>query len=95
MSTLAYKKRRSISLLRSLAFNITRNSNQLDIKQSGDLLYSMAVLNFPDENLLYRITTDICKALDNNMKKSSIIGSILTSIGLLRYKNPGKCMYLT
>lgn len=90
MSTLALKKRRSLSLLRSLAFNITKNSEQLNLKQSGDILYSMAVLNFPDENLLNRVAADICDTVSNNNKGSAVVGSILTSLGLLKYKNPGE-----
>lgn len=90
MSTLSQKKRRSTLLLRALAFNITRSPTQLDLKQSSDLLYSMAVLNFPDENLLSKVTNDVCMALEKPITKSSIIGSILTSIGFLRYRNTGK-----
>lgn len=89
MSTLAYKKRRSTPLLRSLAFNITRNMEQLDLKQSADLLYSMATLNFIDENLLQKICRDICAALLESVKSSAVIGSILTSLGHLRYKDKG------
>lgn len=89
MKTLSVKKRRSTVLLRSLAFNITRMPHQLDIKESSDLLYSMAILNFPDENLLAKIANDICLELQKKVEKSSVIGSIITSIGLMKYKNPG------
>lgn len=77
-------------LLRSLSYNITKSMEKLDIKQSADLLYCMAVLNFPDINLLEKISADICAALNvDNFQKSAVIGSILTSVGLLRYKNTG------
>lgn len=89
MSTLSQKKRRSTLLLRALAFNITRSSTKLDLKQSSDLLYSMAVLNFPEENLLTKIANDVCMELETPITKSSVIGSILTSVGFLRYKNAG------
>ncbi|VEN53247.1 unnamed protein product [Callosobruchus maculatus] len=89
MSTLAMKKRRSMLLLRSLAYNITANSTQLDLKQSGDLLYSMSSLNFIDENLLAKVANDICQEIDKAVTtKSSVVGSILTSVGLLKYKDP-------
>ncbi|CAH1176904.1 unnamed protein product [Phaedon cochleariae] len=95
MSALSSKKRRSILLLRSLAYNITGSSELLNLKEAGDLLYSMSTLNFPDENLLSRIAADTCSELENAgselekiARKSSVVGSILTSVGLLRYKNP-------
>nr|CAH7741058.1 unnamed protein product [Callosobruchus chinensis] len=89
MSTLSMKKRRSTLLLRSLAYNISANAAQLDLKQSGDLLYSMSSLNFIDENLLAKVANDICQQINKSVtKKSSVIGSILTSVGLLKYKDP-------
>lgn len=90
MTTLSLKKRRSTLLLRTISFNITRSTHKLNVKQCSDLLYAMAILNFPDENLLARIANDICINLQNIRDKSSIIGSILTSCGLIKYKNPGK-----
>lgn len=89
MSSLALKKRRSLSLLRSLSYNITKNSDQLNLKQSADVLYSMAILNFPDENLLNKVSADVLTMLNSNSKGSAVIGSILTSAGLLKYKNSG------
>lgn len=74
-------------LLRSLSYNITATSEKLNLKESADLLYSITVLNFPDENLLERISDEVCNALPDNSDKSAVVGSILTSVGLLRYKN--------
>lgn len=91
MSTLAQKKRRSMILLRALSFNLTRSSELLDIKQCGDILYSMAVLNFADDNLLRRVCIDVYKGINENLRKSSVLGSILTSLGILKYKDNGKC----
>nr|XP_022919922.1 FAST kinase domain-containing protein 3, mitochondrial [Onthophagus taurus]XP_022919923.1 FAST kinase domain-containing protein 3, mitochondrial [Onthophagus taurus] len=87
MTSLAHKKRRSIVLLRSLAFNITKSSNVLDLKQCGDLLYGMAILNFPDENLLEKVCFDVCKSVNDDLNKSAVIGSVLTSLGVLKYKD--------
>lgn len=86
MQTLASKKRRSTTLLRSLSYNITCCKDTLNLKQCSDLLFSMCVLNFPDENLLTRIGADIIKGLNEDFRKSAVIGSIITSIGLLKYK---------
>lgn len=94
ISSLAEKKRRSIILLRALSFNITRSTSSLDLKQCGDILYSIAVLNFPDENLLQRVCIDACKEINNNLQKSSVLGSILTSLGLLKYKDNSKYLQI-
>lgn len=55
MSSLAAKKRRSLPLLRSLAFNVSSSSDKVDIKQGADVLYASALLNFHDEVRLYFI----------------------------------------
>lgn len=88
MSSLAQKQRRSTSLLRSLAFNVARQTEKLNIKNCADLLYAMAALNFPDDLLLEKTCADLCKCVASN-QKPAVIGSILTSLGLLRYKNTG------
>lgn len=74
--------------MRSLAFNIGRCSERMNIKQCADVLYALAVLNFPDEVLLEKVNTDLRTILITN-EKPSVIGSILTSIGILRYRDPG------
>ncbi|KAJ9598378.1 hypothetical protein L9F63_010900 [Diploptera punctata] len=86
MSTLGQKQRRSTPLLRSLAFNLARQTDKLNIKECADLLYAMAVLNFPDELLLEKICGDLCECVASN-QKPAVIGSVLTSLGLLKYKN--------
>lgn len=92
MSTLAQKKRRSTPLLRSLAYNISRSTTKLDLKQCADLLYSMTILNFPEAVLLERISNDTIEGLETNTDRSAVVGSILTSIGLLRYRDPGNAL---
>mgnify|MGYP005984562143 FL=1 len=93
MTTLTVKKRRSVLLLRTLAYNITASGEQLDLKQSADLLYSMCHLNFIDENLLSKICTDVTFELKKDIEKSAVIGSIVTSLGLLKYKNCGSWLF--
>lgn len=93
MSALAQKKRRSTPLLRSLAYNISNNSEQLDLKQCADLMYAMAVLNFPDTVLIGRISMDVQSGLALNKDKPAAVGSIITSLGLLKYRDAGKWMF--
>ncbi|XP_018334275.2 uncharacterized protein LOC108743267 isoform X2 [Agrilus planipennis] len=85
---LASKKRRSVSLLRSISFNISRSQEHLDLKQCADLLFGAASLNYIDDILLDKICRDICSQLKENKRGSAVIGSILTSLGLIRYKDP-------
>lgn len=87
MSSLAAKKRRSITLLRAIAYNISGSSTNLDLKQASDLLFAMAVLNFPDPVLTDRICSDVQSVLPLNKEKSAVVGSVLTSLGLLRYRD--------
>lgn len=79
--------------MRSLAFNIGRCSEKMDIKQCADVLYALAVLNFPDEVLLEKVGTDLRSVLSTN-DRHSVIGSILTSIGILRFRDPGNFYYI-
>ncbi|KAH8382043.1 hypothetical protein KR009_001560 [Drosophila setifemur] len=87
MSTLAQRKRRSTPLLRSLAFNISSASETLDLKQSADVLYAMSTLNFQDSVLGAKVCADVQAALPKNLDKSAVVGSIITSLGILRYRD--------
>lgn len=93
MSTLAQRKRRSTPLLRSLAFNISSASDQLDLKQSADVLYAMSMLNFQDSVLGAKVCADVQTALPKNSEKSAVVGSIITSLGIMRYRDLGKYKY--
>lgn len=90
MSTLAQRKRRSTPLLRSLAFNISSSSDQLDLKQAADVLYAMSTLNFQDSVLGAKVCADVQTALPKNTERSAVVGSVLTSLGIMRYRDLGK-----
>ena len=90
---LAYKKQRSLTLLRSLSFNITKKPDVLHMKQISDLMFSMANLNFYDENLLARLSNDIQKVLHDGEEKKFVV-SIATSLGFLKYKDNGSCVFI-
>ncbi|KAL1509485.1 hypothetical protein ABEB36_004210 [Hypothenemus hampei] len=88
-TTLSIKRRRSTLLLRTLAFNVASSKEQLDIKQCADLFYSISSLNFYDENLFEKAANDVIQNLqEKSIGKSAVVGSVLTSVGLLKYKNP-------
>lgn len=90
MSTLAARKRRSTPLLRSLAFNISSATEHLDLKQCADVFFAMASLNFQDSVLAAKVCADIQVALPKNTDKSAVVGSILTSLGILKYRDLGE-----
>lgn len=86
MSSLATRQRRVKPLLQTLADNISNTKTKLGIKNIADVLYSMARLNFRNELLLKKLSSDLQIVIEN-VDQSPIIGSILTSIGMLRYRN--------
>lgn len=88
MKSLSQRKRRSTPLLRSLAYNMSSKEQKLDMKQCADVLYSMASLNFPDPVLIAKICDDIQLGMKEPLEKSSVIGSITTSLALLKYRDP-------
>lgn len=87
-SSLARKKNRSIIVLKSLASTISSHTYRLNLKECSDLLFAIASLNFIDEQLLCRISIDILAQLDTNLDKKAVVGSIVTSLGFLKYKDP-------
>ncbi|KAL0117473.1 hypothetical protein PUN28_010355 [Cardiocondyla obscurior] len=86
IASLREQGKRNTPLLKMLSYNIVKYNTALDLKQCATLLYSMAVLNFPDKVLLEKITSDllVCASQSNN---AAINKSIITSLGFLRYKN--------
>ncbi|XP_008204920.1 FAST kinase domain-containing protein 4 isoform X1 [Nasonia vitripennis] len=86
LSTLAAKQKRTTPLLRMLTSEIANTKENLNIKQLGDILYSVAVLNFYDEVLMKKVSKDLYTAIPSN-ERHAVIGSILTSLGVLRYRN--------
>lgn len=88
MKNLAIKKRRSTPLLRSLAYNMSSKEHHLDLRQCADVLYSMASLNFPDPVLLGKVCENVQENMKNPVENSSFVGSIITSIAILKYREP-------
>lgn len=94
-SSLARKKSRSIVVLKALASTISSHPDKMNLKECSDLLFAMTSLNFIDEMLLSRISLDIERSLDKNMQKSAVVGSIVTSMGFLKFKDPNLLDSLT
>lgn len=96
MKNLALKKRRSAPLLQSLAVNICGKEERLNLKQCSDVLYALATLNFTDVSLLSKICDDIqVKLKESEVRKSSIIGSMLKSLALIKTRDIGVLDCLT
>ncbi|XP_015120725.1 FAST kinase domain-containing protein 4 [Diachasma alloeum] len=83
---LAVRQRRPRPLLRGLAENIMKSSTSLTIKNVADILYSMARLNFVEEDLLVKLSEGLREKIPG-VRQSPIIGSILTSLGMMRYRD--------
>ncbi|XP_046824937.1 FAST kinase domain-containing protein 4 [Vespa crabro] len=86
LKKLSYTNNRNIPLLKALSLNIALYSDQLNIRMCGDILYSLAILNYPEESLLEKIMSTLLKEIDRN-DYGSIVSSIVNSIRLLKYKN--------
>ncbi|XP_065334990.1 FAST kinase domain-containing protein 3, mitochondrial [Cloeon dipterum] len=86
MTALASKKSRTVPILQALSTNICEMQQNLSVKQASDLLYALALLNFPDESLLDKIQQGLQENLAQN-KQPAPVGSALTSIGILRYRD--------
>lgn len=80
------KQRRIKPLLNAIAYNINQSQTQLTIKNISDILYCMAMLSFPDPGLLCKLVNDLKGSL-KTISQSSMIGSIITSLGILRYRD--------
>ncbi|XP_055325601.1 FAST kinase domain-containing protein 4 [Sitodiplosis mosellana] len=94
-ASLARKKTRSIEVLKTLASTISGHTGKLNLKECSDILFAMTSLNFIDEMLLCRISMDINRGLPKNLDKTAVVGSIVTSLGFLKYKEPALLDNLT
>ncbi|KAL6422069.1 hypothetical protein ACFW04_010850 [Cataglyphis niger] len=86
IESLREQGKRHTPLLRMLSYNIVKYNLTLTMQQSANLLYSMAVLNFPDKVLLEKITSDLLECIPKSTNAVTNT-SIITSLGFLRYKN--------
>lgn len=88
LKNLALKKRRSTPLLNSLSINISGKEERLNLKQCSDVLFAVATLNFTERSLIAKICDDIQVSLkEMEIKRSSIIGSTLKSLAILKIRD--------
>lgn len=92
LSALAQQRARSLSLLRQLSYSISSHKNKMNLKECSDVFYASTVLNFHDALLLTRASMDtiaVLENIDSTNLKAAPIGSIIKSIGFLKFKETG------
>lgn len=87
LSSFSRESVRCQSTLRHVAEKIVAKNDPLKLKDYSDILYSMAKLSFYDDALLSSVSKNVQKLLAGEEKHPTYIGSIITSIGYLRYKD--------
>lgn len=95
LSNLAFQKSRSLVVLRVIAESIVAHPMSLDLKQCSDVYFGMSALNFADEVLLTKLGSDVVQQLESNADKMAVVGSIITSLGMLRYRDANLLNALT
>jgi hypothetical protein len=75
MASLREQGKRNTPLLRMLSYNIVKYNMKLNLKQCTTLLYSMAVLSFPDkvytlDILMYKICAKYIRNAMYNINRS-------------------------
>lgn len=90
LSALAQKRARSTPLLRNIAYSISSSTHKLNLKECSDIFYALTILNFHDAMLMTRVSMDIIANLENNdNSKAAPVGSIVKSVGFLKFKDTG------
>jgi hypothetical protein len=75
-------------LLRALSYHLNKSSDKFSIHLSSDILFALHRLSFHDQVLIERICDDVVTQLNSEVK-SSLVGSLLTSLGQLKYRHEG------
>ncbi|XP_046651669.1 FAST kinase domain-containing protein 4-like [Daphnia pulicaria] len=88
LTVLGATQRRSTPLLRALSYHLNKSSDKFSIHLSSDILFALHRLSFHDQVLIERICDDVVTQLNSEVK-SSLVGSLLTSLGQLKYRHEG------
>ena len=83
---LAVVKRRNKTVLQEIAANISRQKDCFDIKSCSQLLHNLKKLNYPNTNILMKISEDLSAFIPSTMD-SSLIKSILIPLNFLNWRN--------
>lgn len=96
LTKLGLFKSRIMPVLQALTERIVNSNESMHIKCASDIMYNMSILNFYDEALMNKILPTLIEKIPKiRGQNSAVIGSILKSIGLLRYRNEELLMTLT
>ena len=93
LTVLGATQRRSTPLLRALSYHLNKSSDKFSIHLSTDILFALHRLSFHDQVLIERICDDVVTQLNSEVK-SSLVGSLLTSLGQLKYRHEGFVLFL-
>lgn len=88
LAILGATQRRSTPLLRATSYHLNKKSGKLSVRVGTDLLFALNRLSFHDQLLMERICNDLVTQLTQEVK-SSMVGSVLTSLGQLKYRHEG------
>lgn len=80
-------RRRATPVIRSLAFHMARQGDQLPPKTLSNLLYAAQALTFPDPVLLEKVGADLAPQVPE-IDRPALVGSILYCAGQLRWRCP-------
>jgi hypothetical protein len=83
---LGNQKRRPTPLLRALAFHLSKSKDTLEPKDLIELLYALNELSFADPVLMGKVCNELSPAI-GSITNSSLISSLATSLGQMRYKH--------
>ena len=75
-------------MLRALSYHLNKSSDKFSVRLSSDILFALHRLSLHDQVLMERICGDVVTQLNPEIK-SSLIGSLLTSLGQLKYRHEG------
>lgn len=90
LKTFSRQKVRSQQTLQLTTERIVAKNEILTLKDYADILYSMAKLNFFDNALLSYVSKNVQKLLQSVNNEAIFIGSIVTSVGYLRFRDESK-----
>lgn len=87
LASLAKEKSRSILVIRTISEKITKYAANLNLKDCSGIFYAYATFSYDDEVVLAKVGEHVLRELQMNTDKMAVVGSIVTSLGKLRYRD--------